>query len=187
MSQGLTVTVYDTHRHVQDAIKAFKSAGCNLDTLSVVGKDCCSSGQSLNFNTDAADQKKLAESVSFWNKMWHTLSGDAFLTVDGIGPILVAGPLAERIVDAWTDLGGEEDLSPLRKALRSFRIPLKSIAEYEAAVQEGRYLVAVSGNRQEGGRDAKALHSPAGAGRAASMKPAQLPEYGTAELRTARS
>ncbi len=131
----------------------------------MVGKDYCSSDQSLNYCEDAATQKRLAAWVSFWHKIWTQLSGDAFLTISGIGPILVAGPLAEPMVSAWTDLEFEDGRSPLEEALSDYRICSKDIAEYEAALQAGHFLVVV--RRDSGG---KPYNAPNAAGIRSSQR-----------------
>ncbi|HYK90720.1 MAG TPA: hypothetical protein VE398_18250 [Acidobacteriota bacterium] len=159
MHQRATVYVCDSHRLVQDAIKALKNAGSDLRHLSVVGKDCCSADQSLNFCEDAASQKRLAAWVSFWHKIWSQLTGDAFLTISGIGPILVAGPLAQPMISAWTNLQFHEEISPLRDALRDWHISVKSISDYESALQAGHFLVVVHGDSSQVAKARETLDS----------------------------
>ncbi len=159
MCQRATVCVCNSHRLAQDVIKTLKNAGCDLKHLSVVGKDCCGVDQSLNYCEDAAAQKKLAAWVAFWHKIWSQLAGDAFLTVPGVGPILVAGPLAQPMVSAWTDLRFEDEISPLGEVLRSLRMSSKSIAEYEAALADGLILLIVHGDPGEVTKAREALGS----------------------------
>ncbi len=162
MCQRATVYVCNSHRLAQDAIKTLKNAGCDLKHLSVVGKDCCSVDQSLNYCEDTAAQKKLAAWVAFWHRIWSQLAGDAFLTIPGVGPVLVAGPLAQPMVSAWTDLRFEDEINPLGEVLRGWRMSLKSIAQYEAALADGLILLIVHGDPGEVARAREALDSPRG-------------------------
>ncbi len=172
MTQKVTVFVFDSHRRVQDAIRAMKNAGCDLRKLSIVGKDCCSVDHSLNYCADSASQKTLAERIAFWHKMWTTLSGDAFLTISEIGPVLVAGPLTQPLIAAWTDLQFHEGLSPLQASLRSFHLPIKKIAEYEAALCDGEYLVLLHGDSADGAKARQILQASASGSQSVAGKSA---------------
>ncbi len=157
MSHRATVHVFDSHRQVQKAIELLRRAGCHPRKISVISKDCCGTGQSISYCTDAELQKKLAESIAFWCRMWEMLRGDAILRISGIGPILVAGPLARRMIDAWTDLDERNGLSPLHAALVGVHVPSKSVAACEHALKSERFLLVVQDEPEEAAKIERAL------------------------------
>ncbi len=154
------VTVCDSQQSVQKAIRILDESGYSLKNLSVLGRDC------YGANDVSADQfgidshKKCAKSVSLWCKLWGMLSGDAFLNIDGIGSVLVVGPLAPQLIGRWAETETEEGLDLLNAGLNSLGVPQGSIEECEAALRSDRYVVVLCGNSDEVAR-AKDILQPA--------------------------
>jgi hypothetical protein len=95
--------------------------------------------------------------------MWNTLQGDAFMNVPAFGSVLIAGPLAQSVTAAWSNLDTFENLTPLGVSLHRMGIPKESIAEYLAALQGGSFLLVFLANPEKVAGARKLLESSAGA------------------------
>jgi hypothetical protein len=80
-----------------------------------------------------------------WGRLEHTLFGSARVSVPGIGPLVVMGPLVGRVQSALEGgvLGGAAGL--LRATLAGIGIPDGSIVKYGLALMSGGVLVLVHG------------------------------------------
>jgi hypothetical protein len=147
--KNAAVFIFQDHRQVQNAISALREAGCDTQALSVVGKDRDGPGHSLIDDPGSKARRQTAEWVSFWCNMWNLLSGDAFLQVEGVGPILVAGPLAPIMIGALLILETPENLHPLGAGLRNVGIRRIDTSPFQSALQQSCYLVVVTGSNSE--------------------------------------
>jgi len=86
---------------------------------------------------------------AFWGGLWGLLFGAAFFWVPGIGPLLVAGPLAASIVAALESAAVVGGLSALGAGLYSIGIPKESVLKYEAAIKLNKYLLLAHGTEVE--------------------------------------
>jgi hypothetical protein len=82
---------------------------------------------------------------AFWGGLWGLLFGAAFFWVPGIGPLLVAGPLAAAILGALENAALVGGLSALGAGLYSLGIPKDSVLQYETAVKAGNLLLIAHG------------------------------------------
>jgi hypothetical protein len=67
----------------------------------------------------------------------------------GLGPLVVAGPLASWIVGALEGVAVAGGLSALGAGLYSIGIPKDSILSYEAAIKSDKFLVVAHGTPDE--------------------------------------
>jgi hypothetical protein len=81
--------------------------------------------------------------------LWGLLLGSAFFWVPGIGPILVAGPLAASILGALEGAVAVGGLSALAAGLYSLGIPKNSVAAFETVVQAGKYVLVAHGTSEQ--------------------------------------
>jgi len=77
------------------------------------------------------------------------LFGAAFFWVPGIGPVLVAGPIAASIVATLESAVVVGGLSVLGAALFSGGIPRDSVVRYETAIRADKYLLVGHGTDAE--------------------------------------
>ena len=82
--------------------------------------------------------------------------------VPGLGPILVAGPMAMWIVAALESAIVVGGVSALAAALASIGIPENSIVQYESSIKAGKFMMVVHGTSDEVTR-AKSILTTAGA------------------------
>src|SRR3984893_8445772 len=86
---------------------------------------------------------------AFWGGLWGLLFGAAFFLVPGIGPVLVAGPVAASIVAALEGAVVVGGLSAIGAGLYSIGIPKDSILQYEVALKADKFLLIAHGAADE--------------------------------------
>ena len=122
--------------------------GFDMKKRSIVGRDYHTDEHVVGYY-NAGDRVMYWGTLgAFWGGLWGILFGSAFFLVPGIGPLLVAGPLAMWIVGA---LEGAVvvGLGALGAALVSIGIPEDSVLEYEANLKAGNFLLIVHATPQE--------------------------------------
>ena len=77
------------------------------------------------------------------------LFGAAFFAIPGIGPVLVAGPLAAWIIGALEGAVVVGGLSALGAGLYSIGIPKNSVVKYELALKSDKFLLLAHGTADE--------------------------------------
>jgi hypothetical protein len=154
------VLICQSHRQVEEIIKKLRKSSCDLRKLSVVGMDRHAVDEYLPPET----RKKATETVSFWCKMWNSLQGDAFMNVPAFGSVLIAGPLAQSVTAAWSNLDTFENLTPLGVSLHALGISRESIPEYLTALKAGGFLLVLRANAEKVAGARKLLGSAAGVG-----------------------
>jgi len=110
------VAVYDTGQDTENAVNELQKIGFDLQKLSIVGRD------------HRTDQ--------------HIVG--CYL-LPGIGPVLVAGPLAAYIVRATEAAVVVDGLSAIGCGLFSIGIPKNNALQYETALKADKYLLIAQG------------------------------------------
>src|SRR5437660_9341621 len=82
---------------------------------------------------------------AFWGGLWGLLVGAAFFVIPGIGPVLIAGPLAAWVVGALEGAFVVGGLSAIGAGLYSIGIPKDSILRYEVALKADKFLLIAHG------------------------------------------
>ena len=162
------VAVYDTHPEAEAAVKELQRGGFNMKKLSVVGKDYHTDEQVVGYYNAGDRMKYWGKMGALWGGLWGLLFGAAFFWVPGLGPLLVAGPLAASIVAALESAAVVGGLSALGAGLYSIGIPKDSILKYETAIKVDKYLLVAHGTATEVARAKEILQT---------TKPAVLDEH----------
>ena len=139
------IAAYETHERAEDAIRKLQTAGIDMRTLSIAGKDIHFVEHVSGFYTSGDRMLRWGARGAFWGGVWGLLFDSAMFAIPGIGPVLLAGPLVSWIVavlEGAIVLGG---LSALGAGLVSIGIPRNSVLAYEAAVKTDSYLLMVHG------------------------------------------
>src|SRR5579862_984427 len=153
------IAVYDNHSAAEDAVKELQKSGFDMKKLSVVGKDYHTDEQVTGYYNAGDRMKYWGKMGGFWGGLWGLLFGAAFFWVPGIGPVLVAGPLAASIVAALESAVVVGGLSVLGASLYSIGIPKDSVVRYETAIKADKYLLAGHGTDVEIARAKEILRS----------------------------
>jgi len=143
------VAIYDTHSDAEEAIDELEKSSFDVTKLSVVGKDYHTEEHVVGYYNAGDRIKYWGKMGAFWGGLWGLLVGAAFFWVPGVGPLLVAGPVAAWIIGALEGAVVVGGLSALGAGLYSMGIPKDSILQYETAVKADKFLVVVHGTAEE--------------------------------------
>lgn len=149
MDSDVVVAVYDTHAAADAAVRELHRSGFDVKKLSVVGKGYHTEDQVVGYYNTGDRMKHWGKMGAFWGGLWGLLVGAAFFLVPGIGPLVVAGPLAAWIVSALEGAVVVGGLSALGAGLYSLGIPKDSILKYESAVKADKFVLVAHGTANE--------------------------------------
>jgi hypothetical protein len=143
------VAVYDTHQDAQDAVNELRRAGFDMKKLSIIGRDLQSEQHVVGYYNAGDRMKYWGKLGALWGGLGGFLVGTAFFLVPGVGPVLIAGPLAAYIVSAVEGAVVVGGLSAIGGGLFSIGIPKNSVLKYEAALKADKFLLIAHSTRDE--------------------------------------
>src|ERR1700761_5797582 len=91
------VAVYKSHLEAEHAVQELQNASFDIKKLSIVGKDYHTEEHVVGYYNTGDRMKYWGKLGAFWGGIWGLLFGAAFFFIPGVGPVLVAGPLAAWI------------------------------------------------------------------------------------------
>ncbi|NJK70609.1 MAG: histidine kinase [Microcoleus sp. SU_5_3] len=150
------VGVFSTRRETEQALTELRSAGFDMNRVSVIAKDADSKGEIAGIDVkDSTDNKadegatKGALTGGALGGLTGLLVGLGLLAIPGIGPIMLAGAEATAIATtlAGTALGATA--GGLIGALTGLGIPEAEAKAYSDRVARGDYLVLLNGSEEE--------------------------------------
>jgi hypothetical protein len=148
-NENAIVAVYDDHVQAEQAVDHLKKAGFDMTKLSIVGKDYHTEENVVGYYNTGDRMKHWGKMGAFWGGLWGLLFGAAFFFVPGIGPVLVAGPVAAWIVGALEGAVLVGGLSAIGAGLYSIGIPKDSILQYEVALKADKFLLIAHGTAED--------------------------------------
>jgi hypothetical protein len=136
---------FNNHERAEATVRALGEAGFPYPNISIVAQNLQSNQQVqvLVAPNDVHPPTPLLGAIG------GLLLGAAALTLPGVGPLLVAGPLAANffgVLDGallGTSSGG------LIGALMGYGLPLDKAQQYQTAVENGGFLVMAHGNANQ--------------------------------------
>jgi hypothetical protein len=143
------VAVYDTHAEAEYAVKELQRAGFEMTKLSIVGKEYHSEQNIIGYYNAGDRMKSWGKRGAFWSGLWGLLSGAAFFVLPGIGPVVIAGPLAAWVVGAMEGAAMVGGVSAIGAGLYSLGIPKNSIVKYDSALKADKFLLIAHGTAAE--------------------------------------
>jgi hypothetical protein len=143
------VAVYSNHAEAEQAVKELQKGGFDLKKLSIIGKDYHTEENVVGYYNAGARMKYWGKWGAFWGGLWGLLLGAAFFAVPGVGPVLVAGPLAASIVAALEGAVVVGGISAIGAGLYSLGIPKDSVVRYETALKADKFLLVAHGTAEE--------------------------------------
>jgi hypothetical protein len=143
------VAVYNTHGEAEDAVKDLQRGGFDMQKLSIVGKEYHTDQHVVGYYNAGDRMKCWGKRGAFWGGLWGLLFGAAFFIVPGLGPVLIAGPLAAWVVGALEGAALVGGLSVIGAGLYSIGIPKNSIVRYESALKADKFLLIAHGTAEE--------------------------------------
>jgi len=148
-NENAIVAVYNDHVQAEQAVDQLKKTGFDMTKLSIVGKDYHTEENVVGYYNAGDRMKYWGRMGAFWGGIWGLLFGAAFFVVPGIGPVLVAGPVAAWIVAALEGAAVVGGLSAIGAGLYSIGIPKDSILRYEVALKADKFLLIAHGAADE--------------------------------------
>jgi hypothetical protein len=136
---------FDNHERAEAAVRALTEAGFPYSNISMVAQNSQSNEQVQVLPAPSDSQP----STPLLGTIGGLLLGAAALTLPGVGPLLVAGPLAANffgVIDGalvGTSSGG------LVGALMGYGLPRDRALKYQTAVENGGFLVMAHGNADQ--------------------------------------
>jgi hypothetical protein len=116
-----------------------------MGDLSIIGRGSQTTEEPVGF-VSAGDYATAGAATGAWfGGLMGLCVGAAFLVLPGIGPILVAGPLAAALLGGIEGAIAGTALGSLTGALIGWGLPKEKALKYETHVKGGRFLVAVRG------------------------------------------
>jgi uncharacterized membrane protein len=162
MSQALTpygssiVAVYPDHDSAEHAIRLLHKEGFAIEDLSIIGRDIQVSEEPTGFVSTGDYVSAGARSGALFGGLAGVALGAALLVLPGVGPIVVAGPLAAAVLAGIEGALAGVAVGALSGALIGWGVPRDHAIKYESEVTGGKYLVLTRGNAEEVAR-ARAL------------------------------
>jgi uncharacterized membrane protein len=143
------VAVFASHDKAEDAVRELQKSGFDMKKLSIVGKDYHTDEHVVGYYNTGDRMMYWGKQGAFWGGLWGLLLGSAFFWVPGIGPLLVAGPLAAAIIGALENAAIVGGLSAIGAGLYSLGIPKDSVVEYETALKAGSFVLVAHGTPED--------------------------------------
>jgi hypothetical protein len=143
------VGVFGNHEDAETAVKELQKSGCDMKTLSVIGKDYHTEETVVGYYNTGDRMATWGKFGLFWGWIWGLLLGSAFFIIPGVGPVMVGGPLVSWIIGALETAMLTGGFGALGGALASIGIPKDSVLRYETALKAGKFIVILHGTAQE--------------------------------------
>ena len=137
------VAVYPDQSAAERAVRQLHEAGFDLRDLSIVGRDFQVTEEPHGLVGRGEYVKAGAEAGSLFGGLSGLCVGAAFLALPGIGPVLVAGPIAAALLAGIEGALAGTAVGSLAGALVGWDVPKESALKYETQVKGGKFLVFV--------------------------------------------
>ena len=135
--------IYPDHLAAERAVRQLHEAGFDLDELSIVGRDFQETDEPCGLVSRADYIKTGMKTGSMFGGLLGLCVGAAFLILPGIGPVVVAGPLAAALLAGIEGAVAGTALGSLAGALVGWDVPNDRAVKYEKQVEGGKFLVFV--------------------------------------------
>jgi hypothetical protein len=139
------VAVCANHPAAERAIRQLHKAGFAMCDLSIIGRDFQMTEEPVGFISAGDCAKAGAETGAWFGGLFGLLVGAAFLILPGVGPVVVAGPLAAALLAGLEGAVAGTALGTLAGALVGWGIPKDRALKYETQIKGGKFLVVVRG------------------------------------------
>jgi hypothetical protein len=139
------VAVYPDHAGAEHAVRQLHDAGFAMGDLSIIGRDFQMSEEPVGFVSAGDYAKAGAETGAWFGGLFGLLVGAAFLVLPGVGPVVVAGPLAAAVLAGLEGAIAGTALGSLAGALVGWGVPKERALKYETQIKGGKFLVVARG------------------------------------------
>ncbi|MBY0525648.1 MAG: permease [Gemmataceae bacterium] len=145
MPEQSVVAVYPTMAKAEAAVEALSAGGFPIDKVSIIAQNLQSEKVVHGFVTAKDTSKAGAQAGAWLGGIFGLLAGAAFVWVPGIGPLIVAGPLAAALLGGLEGALGGAALGGVLGGIAGIGISQEHILKYEERVRGGKYLLVAHG------------------------------------------
>jgi hypothetical protein len=165
---SVAVAVFASHEAAEVAVKSLAAQGIDLKTISIIGKNYQTEDTPVGF-FNAGDRAKVFGKLGvFWGGLFGLLFGSFFLFIPVFGHLVILGPLAAMVANAFEGAIVVGGVSALAGALSAIGVPRNSVVRYESALKADKFVVAVHGT-PEYAEKAKHMLAPTADGEVATF------------------
>ena len=143
------VGVYDTMEQAEKAVQQLNQGGVSVAHVSIVAKNLENEKKIVGFVTTGDVAKSTACAGAWMGGLFGLLTGAAFLWVPGIGPMIVAGPLAAALLGSIEAAAVGGATGGLLGALVGWGVSKDHILKYEQNINAGKFLLIYNGSADE--------------------------------------
>jgi len=140
------IAVYPDHDSADAAVRRLDADGIDMNNVSIIGRDFEAVERPVGFVTTGRFAKDGAKVGALSGGLFGLLVGAAFLVMPGIGPVIIAGPLAAALLGAVEGALGGAAMRGLSGTLVGLGVSKAKAIRYEANVKAGKYLVTLDGD-----------------------------------------
>jgi len=149
MTQQSAIGVYETMTKAEAAVEALDGGGFPIQQVSIVAQNLVSEKRVHGYVTASDTSKTGAQAGAWLGGIFGLLVGAAFVWVPGVGPLVVAGPLAAALLGGVEGAVGGAALGGILGGIAGWGISKEHILKYEEVVKGGKFLVAAHGTPAE--------------------------------------
>jgi hypothetical protein len=145
-NRATVIAMYPDHASAEGAVRRLQKEGVPMQDLSIVGKDFQTVEQPLGFVTSGSVTKDGARVGAWTGGLFGLLLGAAFLVLPGVGPVVIAGPLAAALLGGIEGALAGAAFGGLTGALVGLGVSKDKAIRYESQVKAGKFLVTLRGD-----------------------------------------
>src|SRR5262245_4220482 len=154
--RATVIAVFPDHASAEDAVRRLQKEGIPMQNLSIIGKDFQAVERPLGFVTTGDTARDGAKVGAWTGGLFGLLVGAAFLILPGVGPVVIAGPLAAALLGGLEGALAGAAFGGLTGVLVGLGISKDQAIRYESQVKAGKFLVTLQGDESQVAR-AKSL------------------------------
>ena len=139
------VAIYPDHAGAEQGVRQLHEAGFAMSDLSIIGRNFQTTEEPVGFISAGDYATAGAKTGASFGGLLGLVVGSAFLLIPGVGPVVVAGPLAAALLAGIEGAIAGTALGSLAGALVGWDIPKDRALKYETHVKGGKFLVLVRG------------------------------------------
>ena len=144
--RATVIATYPDHASAEGAVRRLQQEGIPMQNLSIVGKDFQTVEQPLGFVTTGTVAGAGAQVGAWTGGLFGLLVGAAFLILPGVGPVVIAGPLAAALLGGLEGALAGAAFGGLTGALVGLGISRDKAIRYESQIKAGKFLVTLRGD-----------------------------------------
>jgi len=163
----LVVGIYSNEARAQQLVEKLIREDYPMDQISLLSRAGGAGDDMLGVTYhDTGERMKVwGKHGAFWGAIWGLLAGaSGMFVLPGLGALLVAGPIVEVLgaaiagaAVAGGTMAGAAAVSHLASALHRMGIPEDELAQIEAAIQAGQYVVILHCTPEESEKHARTM------------------------------